>query len=211
MKLTFLCATYNEEAEIIDLLSSVEPYVDTTVVVDDGSQDHTADLVAAWQSNHKGKMYLIEHTGLPETVKRIGVEAIDPDSWVLMLDADERLDPVTLKAIRYWVDTNPTQTHMWFPLNEYMDGIHTRTFLKCRLFRQDAVRFSTTVHVDDTFVGEGINLGWIVTHRKTSTKQKIREREYLRMYQKLLDEGKVTQEWVEACKNLHYYVRSLDE
>lgn len=214
--LNFLVATYNESDEIESLLNSVSYYVDTIIVSDDGSTDNTTDLVNGWSLNNDFDVTVIynDHTGLPEVVKAKGVDFIRyliyPNDWVLMLDADERIDEATLKEIEMWLKSPESEniTHVWFGLDEYIDGKGPlRSFLKCRLFRANAIRFSNSVHEDDQFDGQGANNNWKVIHRKTSAKQIMREREYLQTYQRLLEEGKVTQEWVDRCKSFHYFVR----
>jgi glycosyltransferase involved in cell wall biosynthesis len=217
--LVFLTAVYNEREEIIDLLHSVVGGVDSIVVSDDGSTDDTLDLVKSW-SNTTGfnpyKLIIInnEHTGLAETVKKRGVEGIkqyiSPYQWVLMLDADERLGEGVLNEINkfIWSPASEGITHVWFGLHEYIDGQGPlRSFLKCRLFKAYEAHFSETVHEDDRFDGQGANFNWPIIHRKSSDKQKMRERQYLETYQKLLAGGKVTQEWVDRCIGFHYFVK----
>lgn len=209
--LEFVAALYNEEAEIADLIYHVKDHVDRIIFVDDGSTDGTINSI----EYIAGKIPIpiiartISHTGLPETVKREAVSLAQDDSWILMLDADERLEAGVLPAIRFFTNYNtPTNTHMWFTLNEFMDGQYAgRTFLKCRLFKKEAVVFSDTVHEDDTFKGEGINLGWKIIHRKTTSKQIKREKEYIQTYEKLLKEGKITEDRVKNLKAMHYFVK----
>lgn len=214
--LVFLTAVYNEKEEIIDLLQSVAPSVKTLVISDDGSTDGTRSLVYTWQLVTGADLLVIEneHIGLAETVKKIGVNKIihniDPYSWVLMLDADERLGEGILWEINKFINSPASEgiTHVWFGLHEYIDGQGPlRSFLKCRLFKAYAAHFSETVHEDDRFDGQGANFNWPIIHRKTSEKQKMRERQYLKTYQKLLAEGKVTQEWVDRCVGFHYFIK----
>lgn len=217
--LVFLVATYNEQEEIIDLLQSVVAGVQTLIVSDDGSTDDTRDLAYAWAIRTGADLVVIEneHIGLAETVKKIGVDKIknyiNPYSWVLMLDADERLGEGVLNEIRNFVRSPMSEgiTHVWFGLHEYIDGQGPmRSFMKCRLFRAYAAHFSETVHEDDRFDGQGANFNWPIIHRKSSDKQKMRERQYLKTYQKLLAEGKVTQEWVDRCIGFHYFIKEDD-
>ena len=129
-----------------------------------------------------------------------------------MLDADERIDSITLEKIATFVHSKEADniSHVWFTLNEYIDGKGPlRTFLKCRLFKAGFINFSDSVHEADGFTGQGANFDWVVTHRKTSIKQIKRETEYLETYERLLSEGKVTQEWVDRCKSFHYFVKDL--
>lgn len=215
--LIFLVATYNEEAEIVDLLTSVYG-INNFVISDDGSTDNTVNLALEWAGTKLVENLTIlrnEHTGLAETIKRKGVEHIrrvyGPNTWILMLDADERIDTDTLDQIRTFtnLETTPSNvTHIWFGLDEYIDERGPlRSFLKCRLFKAGYVWFSESVHEDDKFEGQGANFNWRVIHRKTSAKQMMREREYLNTYDKLLKAGKVTQEWVDRCKSFHYFVK----
>lgn len=219
MSVVFLVATYNESTEIEDLLNSVAEHVEEIIISDDGSTDNTTEKAEAWAARNKERMVEIiynDHIGLAETVKRKGVDYIrfiyGPDQWILMLDADERVDESTLKEIVSFTDSFEHSvgiTHIWFALDEYIDGRGPlRSFLKCRLFRAGSVAFSEAVHEDDRFDGQGANFNWRVIHRKTSTKQIMREKEYLQTYQKLLADGKVTQEWVDRCIGFHYFVKS---
>lgn len=205
-----MAALYNEDKQVQDLIYHVEDYVDRLVFLDDGSTDYTPFLLGVYAPRDKELFYeRIDHTGLPETVKSKALTHINPDSWVIMLDADERFAPGILDEIKNFLSSNEggRTTHVWFTLQEYIDGQHTRTFQKCRLFRASAAHFSTSVHEDDTFTGNGAFFGWTVIHNKTREKQIQRETEYIQTYAKLLEEGKITKERIEALKGMHYFVK----
>ena len=202
-KITFLLAAYNEEHEIIDLLGSVFNWVDKLIVVDDGSTDDTATLASMFVNT---TVYTIEHTGLCEVARIYGLERVTTD-WVLMMDADERISREDLEKIREWVDSDPTYTHMYFTQDEYIDGVQTRSFQKPKLFRKDSVTLSPIIHSDMIAEGEPVNIGLTVTHRKTSAKQRMRELQYLDTYKRLVEEGAMTQEKADWCRNLHYFER----
>jgi glycosyltransferase involved in cell wall biosynthesis len=213
----FLVATYNEESEILTLLTSVMGLVDFYVVSDDGSTDETLKLAKLWAKENDKTIHVLKnnHTGLPETIKKRGTEFIvqtyAPDCWVVMLDADERIQPIYQDKIDLFINSVESLgiTHIWFSLHEYIDNVPTRGFEKCRMFRAGAARFSEAVHEDDRFEGQGAAFGWVVTHQKTKEKQIMREQEYLQTYQRLLEEGKVTQEWVDRCVSFHYFIKNL--
>lgn len=216
----FIAAVYNEENQIDDLIEHVWDYVDKINICDDGSTDDTFEIIKLWwmdnfddwDSDKEGKvafpMY-ITHTGLPETVKREALKMCREDSWVIMLDADERFAPGHLEKVIEFIKSPQSEnySHIWFNLEEAIDGQITRYFIKCRVFRKSAVSFADTVHVADSFSGNGFNGGWTVLHHKTSTKQIQREREYLETYDRLIAEGKMTQEKKEELKGMHYFIK----
>lgn len=213
--LEFMAALYNEAGQVLSLIDHVKPYVDRYVIVDDGSTDGTGFVVGiALPKFVDGHYRYIEHTGLPETVKAIALKDVNPDSWVVMLDADERFGPNVFPEIKNFIEADQYHgvevkdiTHVWFTLKESIDGQPTRTFQKCRLFRASAANFSTSVHEDDTFTGQGAFFGWTVLHDKTKEKQIQREREYIQTYQKLLGEGKITADRVKNLIGMHYFVK----
>lgn len=206
----FMAAFYNEQNQIKSLIEHVAQYVDRFVFVDDGSTDATAFLLGFYAPNNKDVRYVrMDHTGLPETVKARGLQEIGEDSWIIMLDADERFEEGALKKITEFINSPESEnyTHIWFNMEEGIDGRPTRYFLKSRVFRKSAVLFDSTVHVADSFTGSGINLGLTVLHYKTSDKQIQREKEYLKTYDRLVKEGKMTTEKRRELKEMHYFVR----
>jgi hypothetical protein len=151
-----------------------------------------------------------QHTGLPETVKKAALQVVEDDSWVLMLDADERFAPHVLEQVQTWLHEDETEqySHVYFQQLEIIDFQHVRTFQKSKLFRKEAITFSSGIHEDDQFTGEGIyKPEWIVYHRKSSEKQKLRESEYLVTYDKLLEQGKIDEGRRDWLRGLHYYER----
>lgn len=208
--LEFMAALYNEAGQVEDLIKHVRRYVDRYVFVDDGSTDGTGFMVGHYLPEGVSVSYTyLYHTGLPETVKAEALKHVYPDSWVIMLDADERFDEGVLLKIFRFVNSIESKdiTHVWFTLKEYIDDQETRIFQKCRLFRASAAHFSTSVHEDDTFTGQGAFFGWTVIHSKTREKQIQRETEYIQTYAKLLKEGKITEDRVKNLKSMHYFVR----
>lgn len=214
----FIAATYNEEDQIDGLIEHVGDYVDRINIVDDVSTDSTPEILDKWwhrlnQASHDWDIFtwhqMETHTGLPETVKAAALQVCDPDSWVLMLDCDERFAPGVLDQIKDFVNSPESQdiTHVWFTLVEYIDNVQTKVFQKCRLFKAHAAGFSNSVHEDDTFIGQGAFYNWIVIHQKSANKQIRRELEYLETYRKLLDEGKITQDRFNTLVSYHYFVK----
>lgn len=202
--LAFLTAVYNEEAEIVDLLQSVRPYVDTIIVSDDGSEDNTVAIAS--DTGMVDVMVTGPHLASCEETRIRGFQFVQED-WVLILDADERIMWDDLEKIREFVDSDPPYTHVYFAQDEVMDNTLVRTFAKIKLARRDAITLPVGIHDDITCTGEPTNIGVRVLHRKTSTKQVMREREYVQAYERKIEEGKMTRERAEQVKGWHYFVR----
>lgn len=219
--LEFISAVYNENQEVDDLIRHVFPYVDRINIVDDVSTDNTTALLDKWWwalNAHDRKHDEIfmwhqmeEHTGLPETVKAAALQVVEDGSWVLMLDADERFAPGVLEAIRAWLK-GPYSVgvdYVYFNQIEIIDDVPVRNFQKCKLFKKEAMRFPLdNIHMDDTLTGNGIYRDdWVVLHRKSSDKQRLREQEYLDTYNKLYEDGKIDAGRLGWLRGLHHFVR----
>lgn len=206
--LEMIIATYNEENEIESLITHMYSYADKINICDDGSTDSTIPKINRWVGKVVNPPKIISHTGLPETVKFEALKMCQPDSWVALLDADERYgENVRTQILRFMENVPEGVTHVWFTLEEYIDNQLTRTFQKCRLFKASAVKFSDAVHVDDQFEGNGAFYGWKVIHRKTAKKQIRRETEYIETYDKLVAEGKIDGNRRNELTAMHYFVK----
>lgn len=211
--LEFIAAVYNEDSEIAGLVSHISPFVDRLNIVDDGSIDGTPEwLDLAYLHGDVNLHYkIIEHTGLPETVKAEALKMCADDSWVIMLDADERFAPGVLPSIRDFYNSSEAEEYdyVYFRQLESIDGTVVREFQKSKLFRKSAITFPlNNIHADDVFEGRGLyKEDWIVHHRKTTNKQITRELEYSETYKRLLDEGKIDQGRYEWLKSLHHFVK----
>lgn len=219
MPLEYIGALFNEEQELNDLIEHVYPYVDRINFVDDVSTDGTILLLDKWWNyfhNSEGREdfftwhQMEEHTGLPETVKKAALQVVEDDSWVLLLDADERAAPYVLERVDDWLKTTEAlkYSYVYFQQLELINQVHVRTFQKAKLFKKEAITFSSGIHEDDVFTGDGIyKPEWIIYHRKSSDKQRVREREYLETYKKLLEEGKIDEGRYDWLRGLHHYER----
>ncbi|MBT2787667.1 glycosyltransferase family 2 protein [Halomonas sp. ISL-106] len=86
--------TFNEEANIADCIASARQVCDDIVVVDSGSQDRTTDIARELGAK------VVQQTYLGDGIqKNIALAHVAYD-WVLSLDADERLTPEMVEAIR---------------------------------------------------------------------------------------------------------------
>jgi len=214
----FIAALYNEQNNLPSLIAHIEPFVGHMTFVDDGSTDETRKILQQyhWETSYPENYQedfidykTIEHTGLPEVVKAEALKMVEGDPWILMLDADERFAPGVLYKIQDWIESEESKnfTHVWFNLEEAINGQILRQFIKCRLFRKSAVLFSDNIHVADSFSGNGASYGWTVLHYKTSAKQIQREQEYIATYDRLVNEGKMTPQKRQELKGMHYFIK----
>lgn len=209
----FISAVYNEEQEIEDLILHVWSLVDGYRIVDDESTDKTFEILKVFEhtATKDFRAYQIGHSGLPETVKHEAKERVPGGSWILMLDADERLTSETVKSIMEFFESGESEDwdYVYFTQHEIIDGQHVRSFQKCKLFRKEVISFPlNNIHADDRFEGRGTYKGaWTVLHRKTTYKQITRETEYLQTYKKLLEDGHIDEGRYNWLVGLHHYVR----
>lgn len=92
--ITGIIITLNEQDNIEDAIASLRPVCDEVIVVDSKSQDATVALAEAAGARVIHQAYLGDG---PQ--KAFAVPQASHD-WILALDADERLDPDAVAAIR---------------------------------------------------------------------------------------------------------------
>lgn len=206
----FAGALYNEEAQLEDLVKYINPHVNRINFVNDESTDSTLKLLIDLKGKYNKICFKsVPHVGLSEVVRAQAVQMCGLDSWVIMLDADERFTEESLVEIKKFVLSKESEniTHVWSTMIEKIDGISTRSFIKCRFFRARAAQFVNAMHRDDSYAGQGANYNWIITHNKTSDKQKVREAEYLSTYYQLLNDGKIDKKRFQEMVDLHYFIK----
>jgi glycosyltransferase involved in cell wall biosynthesis len=96
MRVSFLIPAYNEAETIVEVLDRVDalPFEKQVIVVDDGSADGTADLVAA----RDGVLLLRQANQGKGAALRNAIGHIDGDIAVIQ-DADMEYDPVDVPAL----------------------------------------------------------------------------------------------------------------
>jgi glycosyltransferase involved in cell wall biosynthesis len=96
MRVSFLIPAYNEAATIVEVLDRVDalPFDKQVIVVDDGSTDGTADLVAA----RDGVLLLRQPNRGKGSALRSAIGHIDGDIAVIQ-DADMEYDPAEVPAL----------------------------------------------------------------------------------------------------------------
>lgn len=134
----------NEESVLSECLSSARDLVDEIVVVDTGSTDGTIEVAKSYNA----QVYNYEWTDSFSDARNQAISRAHGD-WILVLDADERLDPSAHKVIREAI-TKPVADA--YTLNIYNYGTESGNaglFIHrtCRLFRnRTEYRYEGRVH-----------------------------------------------------------------
>jgi len=93
-KLSVVLATYNEESNIKDCLSSVKDIADEIIVVDGKSVDKTAQIAQQLGA----KVISVANNPQFHKNKQIAINSATGE-WILQLDGDERVSPELAKEI----------------------------------------------------------------------------------------------------------------
>ncbi len=93
--LSVVVATRNEEKNIGGCLESVEEIADEVIVLDENSDDRTAEIARKYGA----KVYLVRHEPVFHVTKQKALEKAS-GRWILQLDADERVSVKLAKEIR---------------------------------------------------------------------------------------------------------------
>src|SRR3990167_9275284 len=112
MKLSVVLAVFNEENNLEDCLTSVKEIADEIIIVDGGSSDRTVEIARSYEAKiietdnppifHINKQKALEHASY---------------SWILQLDADERITPALSREIKKVIEMNNNE------LNDYEDKL----------------------------------------------------------------------------------------
>ncbi len=98
-KLSVAIATYNEEKNIKDCLESVK-FADEVIVVDGKSQDKTAEIAKKFGA----RVFSVENQPLMKKNMNLAFEKCT-GSWILSLDADERVSEELQREILEAIDS----------------------------------------------------------------------------------------------------------
>ena len=116
--LSVVLATYNEEENLSDCLSSVKDIADEIVVVDGKSKDNTVSVAKTYNA----KVVVTDNHPIFHINKQKAIDLATKD-WILQLDADERLTPELTKEIQSILsDQSSTTNGYWIPRKNWFLG-----------------------------------------------------------------------------------------
>lgn len=139
VKLSVAIITHNEEEEIRDCLESVK-WADEIVIVDSFSSDKTLEICRGYTD----KIFQKEWAGFSDQ-KNYAIE-MATNSWVLVIDADERVSELLMEEIKDIFENGPTCDGYFIPRKSYFLGRWIRyggwyPDYSVRLFRKDKGKF----------------------------------------------------------------------
>jgi glycosyltransferase involved in cell wall biosynthesis len=100
--ITVVVKCKNEERNLREMLTSIENFSDSVIVIDDGSTDLTIDIANSFGAR---VIPAISHNGQIDLLDRQGFLEVN-SGWILRMDADERLTPELEKELRRLHDLN---------------------------------------------------------------------------------------------------------
>ncbi|EEF58248.1 glycosyltransferase family 2 protein [Pedosphaera parvula] len=148
--------TLNEEANLPGCLESLR-WADEVVVVDMHSIDRTAEIATAFGC----RVFQHERTGYVEPARNFAI-AQAKNSWVLVVDADERVSPGlatwikdhlgSISAVAFRIPRRNFYSDRWITCCGWFPDE------QLRLFQRDYVRYSDRIHRAPTVEGSVITL-----------------------------------------------------
>jgi len=211
-RLSLCMIVRDEERWITGCLNSVRDIVDEMIVVDTGSTDATPDLAAACGAN----VYIREWTDHFAEARNESI-ALATGDWILVLDADERLDEADRHAIRElvasdkWIASLPV-------LNYYgedpPDPARTNRLRQFRLFRNAPnLRFQNAIHEQLVRIPEltedaAAHLPTVIHHygyMDEPVRQKQKSRRNLRLLEQAIRQTRDDDPWLEYHMASEWY------
>lgn len=165
--LSLVCVVKNEEKKIEKFLRHYD-WVDEIVVVDNGSDDKTVEIVKRF----KTKVYINQEYNLGK-LKQFALEQTKAD-WILLLDTDEILSQRLIKEIKRVVQNTSDIHGYWIPYQNYAFGKPVyyggERYSKIRLFRRKYGSVSPVpIHEEVSIKGKLGQLSGVIHHHSYRT------------------------------------------
>lgn len=133
-KFSVVICTFNSENTILDCLNSIE-FADEIIVLDSFSDDKTVEIVKSFE---QAQFYQQNFKGFGRQKQDVINKATN--DWVLLLDADEHLNPQGIKKLKKWQLTKPKADGYNLPRIEWVFWHWSHPWVKrnefVRLFRK---------------------------------------------------------------------------
>ncbi len=176
-KISVLILTKNEEKTITDCLDSLRQLADEVIIVDDYSEDGTINklpLQGKQAPSSKVKVYQ-RHLSQDFAAQRNFALSQATGDWVLFIDADERVTPELVSAIKDKTANKTEFSAFRIKRKNYYFGSHLWPHIEemARLFRRNSLKsWQGKLHESSVVVGKvGILEGFLLhyTHQNLSS------------------------------------------
>lgn len=153
--LSFITSTFNEEKNLVDCLDSIKDIADEIIVVDGSSSDKTVEIA----KNYGARVVVTDNPPIFLINRQKAID-LATKSWILNLDADERLTPELRKEIEGILSNDDKGTDgYWIPrknwyLGRYLMKGGVYPDYQLRLYRRGRVHF-TLKDVHEQAIVEG--------------------------------------------------------
>lgn len=114
--LSVVLATYNEEGNLAECLSSAREIADEYVIVDGSSQDRTVEIAKSFNA----KVKVTTNKPIFHINKQMAIDMATKD-WVLQLDADERVSTELASEIKKAIESEKYNGY-WMPRKNWFLG-----------------------------------------------------------------------------------------
>lgn len=118
---TVVVPALNAEATIAETIESVLAQTFPSfelIVVDDGSTDHTAEIVAGFAASDSDVLLVAQENGGIASAYNAGISAALGE-WIVMLSADDLLDPLHLATYAQSIEADPDRA-IWTSNGRYL-------------------------------------------------------------------------------------------
>lgn len=115
--ISVVLATYNEEKNLSDCLSTVSDFADEIVIVDGGSTDKTLEVAKSFAA----KVAVTDNPPIFHINKQKAIDKATSE-WVLQLDADERVGPKLKEEILSTITKKSQENGYWLPRKNWFLG-----------------------------------------------------------------------------------------
>jgi tetratricopeptide (TPR) repeat protein len=164
-----LCVIARDEERFIgDCIDSAKPWVQEVIVLDTGSRDRTREIAR----EHGARVEQFTWCDDFAAARNAAIDVATTD-WILMLDADERLDPEGAELLGHYASMAPVipnGINAFCPLivSQTLDGVGGRSVASrvMRFFpRMRDLRWVGAIHEDLQYVPEPLRLRSIALDR----------------------------------------------
>ncbi len=108
-KLSVVLATFNEEKNLSDCLSSIKDFADEIIVVDGSSVDKTVEIAKRFGA----KTVVTTNPKMFHINKQKAIDMASKD-WILQLDADERVSPELKSEIKSKISNSKSEANGYY-------------------------------------------------------------------------------------------------